>query len=137
LDCAGFDGHPSLQELSLVYNQFGETSMVALQGLLSCPSCKLLHLDLSGLSLYNRGFRLGPLIRGLQNNHSLQKLYLSKTWRSDDIYIIEDNKDKDIREILIMLWQCPNLLSIDLSNNAIGNLGIFQNQVSTATDKTS
>jgi hypothetical protein len=76
-------------------------------------------------------------LRGLQNNHSLQELYLSKTWRSDDIYIIEDNKDEDIREILIMLWQCPNLVSIDLSNNAIGNLGIFQNQVSTATDKKS
>ena len=36
-----------------------------------------------------------------------------------------------------MLWQCSNLVSIDLSDNAIGNLGIFQNQVSTATDKKS
>jgi hypothetical protein len=128
-------GHPCLQELSLVYNEFGETTMVALQGLLSCPSCKLSHLDISGHSLYNRGFHLGPLIRGLQNNHSLQALDLSENWRSDDI--IEDNQDKDIRDILIMLWQCPNLVSIDLSDNAIGNLGIFQNQVSTATDKKS
>jgi hypothetical protein len=131
-------GHPCLQELSLVYNQFGETTMVALQGLLSCPSCKLMHLDLSR-HLFpfaeNRRFRLGPLIRGLQNNHSLQALDLSENWRSDDI--IEDNKDEDIREILIMLWQCPNLVSIDLSDNAIRNLGIFQNQVSTATDKKS
>jgi hypothetical protein len=93
-------GHPCLQELSLVYNQFGETSMVALQGLLSCPSCKLLHLDLSGLSLYNRGFRLGPLIRGLQNNHSLQELYLSKTWQSGQRYT------RDLDHALAMPQSC-------------------------------
>jgi hypothetical protein len=126
-------GHPCLQELSFVYNECGETTMVALQGLLSCPSCKLLHLDLSEVS--NRRFRLGPLIRGLQSNHSLQALYLSQNWRSNDITCIQDNKDEDIREILNMLWQCPNLVSIDLSDNGIVNLGIFQNQVSTATDK--
>ena len=93
-------GHPCLQELSLVYNQFGETSMVALQGLLSCPSCKLLHLDISGLSLYNRGFRLGPLIRALQNNHSLQELYLSKTWQSGRRYT------RDLDHALAMLQSC-------------------------------
>jgi hypothetical protein len=36
-----------------------------------------------------------------------------------------------------MLWQCPNLVSIDLSENAVDNLSIFQNQVSTATGKKS
>jgi Leucine-rich repeat (LRR) protein len=117
-------GHPSINALDLSGNHCRRLGLKSLSDYLARSDCSLVTLKL-GDQFYKRlpvtsststkssertqRFPMEELLPGLQANHSLTHLDLSR------------NQLTDVTPILTILWHCPHIQTLDLLGNRLTN----------------